>query len=346
MRAIVIRAFGERPTLETVPDPVPAPDGVVLRVGATGLCRSDWHGWMGHDSDVHLPHVPGHELAGEVVAVGPLVRRYRAGDRVTVPVVCGCGSCPECQAGQPQVCEDQFQPGFTAWGSFAELVAIARADLNLVRLPEGMPHATAASLGCRFATAFRALVQQARLTPGEWLAVHGCGGVGLSAVMIGRAMGASVVAVDVDDAKLRRATALGAAAAVNARAVPDVAAAVRDATGGGAHVSIDALGHPTTAFASVEGLRRRGRHVQVGLLLADQAHPPMPMDRLIARELVILGSHGVAAHTYPALLRMVAAGQLDPAQLIGRRIALAEAVDALVAMDRFPGTGITVIDSF
>jgi alcohol dehydrogenase len=346
MRAIVYRAFGERPSLETVPDPAPAPDGAVLQVTATGLCRSDWHGWMGHDADVRLPHVPGHELAGEVVAVGAEVRRYRPGDRVTVPFVCGCGRCPECQAGEPQVCEDQFQPGFTAWGSFAERVAIARADLNLVRLPDGMPPVTAASLGCRFATAFRALVQQARLAGGEWLAVHGCGGVGLSAVMIGRALGATVVAVDVDDEKLRRAVELGASVTVNARQVPDVAAAVRDATGGGAHVSVDALGHPATAFASVEGLRRRGRHVQVGLLLADQRHPPMPMDRVVARELVILGSHGVAAHTYPAMLRMVAAGQLAPERLVGRRIALAEASDALMAMDRFPGTGITVVDRF
>lgn len=346
MRAILFRAFGERPALETVPDPVPAPDGVVVRVGASGLCRSDWHGWMGHDPDIRLPHVPGHELAGEVVAVGRDVRRHRPGDRVTVPFVCGCGSCPECHSGEPQVCEDQFQPGFTAWGSFAELVAIARADLNLVPLPEGMAYATAASLGCRFATSFRALAQQARLAPGEWLAVHGCGGVGLSAVQIGRALGASVVAVDVDEAKLRRATELGAVSAVDARRVPDVAAAVRDATGGGAHVSMDALGHPTTAFASVQCLRRRGRHVQVGLLLAEQRHPPLPMDRVVAHELTIVGSHGMAAHAYPAMLRMVAAGQLSPDLLVGRRIALEEAIDALVSMDRFPWTGMTVIDRF
>jgi alcohol dehydrogenase len=340
MRAIVYRAFGERPALEHVPDPVPAPDGVVLRVAASGLCRSDWHGWMGHDPDIRLPHVPGHELAGEVLAVGREVRRFRPGDRVTVPFVCGCGRCPECQAGEPQVCEDQFQPGFTAWGSFAE------QDPNLVPLPDGMEYATAASLGCRFATAFRALVQQARLSAGEWLAVHGCGGVGLSAVLIGRALGASVVAVDVDDEKLRRAAELGAAVGVNARRTPAVADAVRDATGGGAHVSMDALGHPSTAFASVECLRRRGRHVQVGLLLADQARPPLPMDRVVARELAILGSHGMAAHAYPAMLRMVAAGQLAPERLVGRRIGLEEAADALVEMDRFPGTGITVIERF
>jgi alcohol dehydrogenase len=346
MRAIVYRAFRGRPELEVVPDPVPGPDGAVLRVGASGVCRSDWHGWMGHDPDIRLPHVPGHELAGEVVAVGPEVRRFRPGDRVTVPFVCGCGVCPECQAGHPQVCDDQFQPGFTAWGSFAEQVAIARADGNLVPLPDELDYATAASLGCRFATSFRALAQQAVLAPGEWLAVHGCGGVGLSAVMIGRALGASVAAVDVDDAKLRLAAELGASVLVHGGRTADVAAALRDQTGGGAHVSVDALGHPATCFASVACLRKRGRHVQVGLLLADQRHPPLPMDLVVARELRVLGSHGMAAHAYPGLLRMVAQGQLQPGRLIGRRIALPEAVEALVSMDAFPGTGITVIDRF
>ncbi|HET9596583.1 MAG TPA: alcohol dehydrogenase catalytic domain-containing protein, partial [Anaeromyxobacteraceae bacterium] len=277
MRAVLFEAFQRRPTVETVPDPAPPRDGVVLRVGATGICRSDWHGWMGHDSDVKLPHVPGHELAGEVVAAGPDVRRWRPGARVTLPFVCGCGACPECASGNPQVCDHQFQPGFTHWGSFAEYVAIAHADLNLVALPAALDDVTAASLGCRFATSFRALVQQAELRAGEWLAIHGCGGVGLSALAIARALGASVVAVDVDDDKLRAASALGADVVVHARRVPDVPAAVREATGGGAHVSMDALGHPTTCFDSVRCLRKRGRHVQVGLLLAGDRHPPIPM---------------------------------------------------------------------
>jgi len=346
MRAVIYRAFRERPRLELVPDPAPAVDGVVVRVGASGVCRSDWHGWMGHDPDVRLPHVPGHELAGEVVAAGPAVRRFRPGDRITVPFVCGCGACPECRAGHPQVCDDQFQPGFTAWGSFAELVAIARADLNLVPLPPDLDYPTAASLGCRFATSFRALVEQARLSAGEWLAVHGCGGVGLSAVMIGRALGASVAAVDVDDEKLRRAGELGETALLHARRTVDVAAALRERTEGGAHVSVDALGHPATCFASVACLRKRGRHVQVGLLLAEERHPPLPMDLVVARELRVLGSHGMAAHAYPRLLRMVARGQLEPGRLVGRRIALADAAEALEAMGAFAGTGITVIDRF
>ena len=121
--------------MQNVADPTPTAQGVVIKVEATGLCRSDWHGWMGHDPDIRLPHVPGHELAGTVQAVGSQVTQWRAGDRVTVPFAVGCGHCFECNSGNHQVCEHQFQPGFTAWGSFAEYVAIDFADTNLVRLP-------------------------------------------------------------------------------------------------------------------------------------------------------------------------------------------------------------------
>ncbi|GEJ58522.1 zinc-dependent alcohol dehydrogenase family protein [Anaeromyxobacter diazotrophicus] len=346
MRAVVYEAFQGTPELRTVPDPSPSRDGVVLRVGASGLCRSDWHGWMGHDPDIRLPHVPGHELAGEVVAAGAEVRRWRAGDRVTLPFVCGCGACPECASGNQQVCDHQFQPGFTHWGSFAEYVAIRYADGNLVRLPEEMDDVTAASLGCRFATSFRAVVHQAALRGGEWLAVHGCGGVGLSAILIGRALGASVVAVDVGDDRLRSAAAAGASATVHGLRVPDVARAIQELTGGGAHVSIDALGHPTTCFNSVRSLRKRGRHVQVGLMLAGHRHPPIPMDEVIAKELRLLGSHGMQAHAYPDMLGMIQRGALDPRRLIGRRVALAESIEALQRMDEFAGVGVTVIDRF
>src|SRR5688500_11187028 len=184
MRAILYEAFGEAPRIQNVADPSPAPEGVVIEVMATGLCRSDWHGWMGHDPDISLPHVPGHEFAGVIATVGSQVRDFQVGERVTIPFIAACGRCAECHAGHQQVCERQFQPGFTDWGSFAEFVAIDRADYNLVRLPESMGYATAASLGCRFATSFRAVVDQGRAKGGEWVAVHGAGGVGLSAIMI------------------------------------------------------------------------------------------------------------------------------------------------------------------
>ena len=346
MKAMLYERFGESPEVIDVPDPSPPKAGVVLSITATGLCRSDWHGWKGHDSDINLPHVPGHEFAGVVEAVGPEVKRFKVGDRVTVPFVSGCGHCYECKSGNSQVCEGQFQPGFTHWGSYAELMALDYADHNLVKLPEAIDDATAASLGCRFATSFRAVVDQGRLKGGEWLAVHGCGGVGLSAIMIGKALGANVVAIDISEEKLALARSLGASVTINSTRETDVPVAVRDATGGGVHVSIDALGHPTTCCNSIVNLRRRGRHVQVGLMLADHATPQLPMDRVIAHELEIYGSHGMQAWRYDAMLTMIEAGTLQPQKLIRRHISLTEAVPALMAMDSFAENGITIIDRF
>ncbi|MFF9091738.1 zinc-dependent alcohol dehydrogenase family protein [Streptomyces sp. NPDC014802] len=343
MRAVVFERFGEPAEVRQVPDPAPAEHGVVVRVAATGLCRSDWHGWQGHDPDITLPHVPGHELAGVVEAVGAGVTGWRPGDRVTVPFVCACGRCPACAAGDQQVCERQTQPGFTHWGSFAEYVALDHADVNLVAVPEEMSFATAASLGCRFATAFRAVVQQGRLAAGEWVAVHGCGGVGLSAVMIAAAAGARVVAVDVSPRALELARSFGAAECVDATSVPDTAAAVRELTGGGAHLSLDALGSPVTCAASVHSLRRRGRHVQVGLLPSADGTTPVPLARAIALELELLGSHGMAAHTYPAMLELVRAGTLRPDLLVTSTIPLVDAPAALAAMGTAAGAGVTVI---
>ena len=343
MRAVVFEEHAGPLEVRDVADPALPGDGVVVRVGATGVCRSDWHGWQGHDPDIVLPHVPGHELAGTVEAVGAGVRGWRPGDRVTVPFVCACGRCPRCAAGDHQVCDRQTQPGFTHWGSFAELVALDAADVNLVALPDELSFATAASLGCRFATAFRAVVQQGRVRAGEWVAVHGCGGVGLSAVQVAVACGARVVAVDVSAGALSLATAFGAEVVVDARSA-DVVDAVRTATGGGAALSLDALGSASTCVDSVLCLAPRGRHVQVGLLPPSQGRPLVPMERVVALELEVLGSHGMAAHAYPALLDLVAQGRLRPDLLVTREVSLDEAGEALRDVGRVPG--VTVVTSF
>ncbi|MFE4969828.1 zinc-binding dehydrogenase [Streptomyces sp. NPDC056660] len=344
MRAVVYDHYGSPAEVRDVPDPRPAPHGVVVRVEATGLCRSDWHGWAGHDPDITLPHVPGHELAGVVEEIGAAVTGHRPGDRVTVPFVCACGGCPSCAAGDQQVCERQTQPGFTHWGSFAQYVALDHADVNLVAMPEDMAYTTAASLGCRFATAFRAVVQRGRVAAGEWVSVYGCGGVGLSAVMIAAAAGARVVAVDVSPQALDLARKFGAAHCVDAAAGDDPAATVRELTAGGSHLSLDALGSPPTAAASVNSLRRRGRHVQVGLLPSPDGTTPVPLARALALELELLGSHGMAAHAYPAMLELVRAGTLRPDLLVTSAITLDAAPQALAAMGGAPGAGVTVIE--
>ncbi len=345
MRAVYYEEYLKPPRIANLPDPTPSHTGVVVKVEATGLCRSDWHGWMGHDPDIVLPHVPGHELAGVIVAAGRDVKNWKLGDRVTVPFVSGCGHCDECATGHQHICDNQVQPGFTCWGSFAEFVALEYADLNLVRVPEAMSFVTAAGLGCRFVTSFSAVIDKGRCLPGEWVAVHGCGGVGLSAIMIAASLGANVIAIDLTDEKLAFAKSFGASAVVNGSKVK-VVDAIRDLSGGGVHLSIDALGHSATAMNSVRCLRKRGRHIQVGLMLAEHARAAMPMDLVISKELEIKGSHGMQAHRYPAMFRMISRGLLRPDKLVGREIALDDAPAALMAMDEFVGTGIRVITRF
>ena len=341
MRAAIYSDFAGPILIDELADPEPTVDGVVIEVKASGLCRSDVHGWLGHDPDIELPMVPGHELAGIVYRVGPDVRDWSVGDRVTVPFCCGRGVCEQCLAGNTQICDNYFQPGFTAWGSFARLVAIPAADLNLIGLPDRLDFAEAAILGCRFATAYRAVVERGRLRRGEWLAVHGCGGLGLSAVMIGAATGARVVAVDINEEALTLARLLGAEETINASG-GRVADAVLAATDGGAHVSIDALGSAEVAASAVLGLRKLGRHVQAGLLTEGPA--ALPMDAVISRELEILGSHGMSVHSYDDVFALIEG--VDLSRLITRRLSLDELPAAMEQMFGFGRAGISVVTEF
>jgi alcohol dehydrogenase len=345
MRAVFFEEFGGAVEVRSVADPEPTPGGLVVEVHATGLCRSDWHAWAGHDDGVALPHVPGHELVGVVAAVGADVRRWAVGDRVTTPFVCGCGHCQWCRDGQAQVCPDQTQPGFTHWGSFAEYVALHAADANVVAVPDVVGDAAAAGLGCRFATAYRALTARARVGPGEWVTVIGAGGVGLSAVQVAVACGARVIAVDRTPAALALARHLGAEHTVLADG-GDVApaAAIHDLTGGGSHVAVDAVGSAATCSDAIYSLRRRGRHVQVGLLPGVAGHPAVPMERVIGWELDVLGSHGMAAVDYPGMLELVEAGHLRPQDLVERVVGLTEGAQLLPLIGDASPVGVTLID--
>ncbi|QGY47089.1 alcohol dehydrogenase catalytic domain-containing protein [Maribellus comscasis] len=346
MKAILYEKFRGPVEIHQVRNPEILADSVIVKVEATGLCRSDWHGWMGHDPDILLPHVPGHELAGVITQTGSEIKNWKPGDRVTVPFVSGCGHCPECVSGNYQVCDNQFQPGFTDWGSFAEFVEIKYADINLVRLPDEIDFVTAASLGCRFITSFRAVIDQGKVSAGQWVAVHGCGGVGLSAIMIASAVGANVVAVDIDDSKLELAKKVGAVVLINSRKVENVPEKIKKLTVRGAHVSVDALGSQETCFNSVSCLRKRGKHIQVGLMTGDHKHPKIPMDMVVAHELEIFGSHGMQAFRYTEMFEMIKTGKLKPELLVGKTISLEEASDALVNMDEFENLGVTVINKF
>ena len=338
MRAMYFEQFNGPIEIRDIEVPYPAPKSVLIKVEATGLCRSDWHGYAGHDSDIALPHVPGHELAGTIAQIGNQVKNFKIGDRVTVPFVNGCGNCDWCLSGNAQVCPAQTQPGFTHFGSFAEYVEIKNGDFNLIHLPNEISFEVAAALGCRFATAFRGLTARGGINEGDLVAVIGCGGVGLSAVMIAKAFGAKVIAVDVNEVALENARSAGADFLFNsANAIEEIQNL------GGAHISIDALGHQNTAEIAVKSLRRLGKHIQLGLLLTEDGLTPMAMARVIGWELELIGSHGMAAVDYPQMLKMIIDGKLQPERFIKRTIPLEEATSALANMESAVQDGITII---
>lgn len=347
MRAAIFDAFNAPMVVRDIPEPECPRDGVIVAIEACGVCRSDWHAWNGSDSDVQAPHVGGHEFAGVVVETGSDCMRFKAGDRVTAPFILACGECPDCREGDATVCDHQHVLGFSGFGAFAERLAVPHADFNLVALPETMDFVTAAGMGCRVTTAFRGLVDRAQLLPGEWLAVHGAGGVGLSAIMIASALGARVLAIDVNDEALKMAEVLGAEKTLNVSGLDRVGERVRELTDGGAHVSVDALGITETFHNSLSGLRKLGRHVQIGMPLGRHAAPSVPLLEFVyARQISIMGTRGIAANRFPALFELIRNGEIDPARLITRKIALEQTGEVIAAMNGFSGYGIVVIDRF
>ncbi len=343
MRAAVLREYNADLAIEDVPDPVAEPGGVVLRVMACGVCRSDWHGWCGEHPRVKPGQIGGHEYCGEVVEVGAGAP-WQKGDVVVAPFILACGTCPTCQSGQSHTCPSQRLPGFVEPGAFAEYVAVPFAQ-NLARLPDALSATVAAGLGCRVTTAWHALTGRAALAPGEWLAVHGTGGIGLACLILGRAMGARVVVVDVVPEKLTHAIGLGAEAAVNARD-GDTAARIIEITGGGAHVSVEALGIEATTNASIRCLRALGRHVQVGMPVGHTAQMQIDMNTVYMKNLALFGTRGMPSWRFPSLLTLVESGRVDMAPLIAREIGLSGVSAELRAFNGPTPPGVAVVTDF
>lgn len=353
MRAAVLKEYQEPLAIQDVDAPDLDAEGAIVEMEACGICRSDWHGWQG-DWDwlgIQPPigQILGHEPAGKVVEVGNNVENVTEGDRVTVPFNIGDGSCHQCRTGHGNTCANVRPLGFaeSVPGAFAEQLHVPAADHNAVRLPEGVSSIDMAGLGCRFMTSFHALAHQADLEGGDWVAVHGCGGVGLSAVHIADALGANVIAVDLHDEKLQKATELGAVETINATEADDTPKAVKAVAGGGVDISVDALGIETTCRNSVMNLATRGQHLQVGLSTQDEeGMVALPTDLMVMKEIEFIGSLGMPPTRYEKIFRMVDTGKLDPGAVVSETVTLADVSDKLASMSDFETMGIPVINEF
>ncbi|MFB6353301.1 MAG: zinc-dependent alcohol dehydrogenase family protein [Halobacteriales archaeon] len=352
MRAAVLTAYQEPLEIQDVERPEPDADGVVARVDACGVCRSDWHGWQGNwewfDYKPPLGHILGHEPAGTVIEVGEDVESVDVGDAVAIPFNFACGTCHECRMGYENLCENHLGLGFQegAPGAFAEEVPIPNAEINAVPLPESVSPVEMAGLGCRFMTAFRGMAHQAEVGRGEDVVVYGLGGIGLSAVQIADALGGNVIGVDIMDEKLEMAEELGAVETVNADD-GDPVEAVRSLTDGGADVSLDALGIDETCQNAINSLGTRGRHVQIGLTGREQAgYIDLPTDTIVMNEIEIRGSSGIPPARYGEIFDMVRTGKLDPGAVVTDHIGLDDVNDELEAMTDYATVGIPVVDEF
>jgi alcohol dehydrogenase len=350
MRAAAFTEYGEPLDVREVEKPTPDPDGVVVETEACGICRSDWHGWMNDlPYEFEEGQIMGHEPAGHVVAVGEDVDHVREGDHVAIPFNLSDGTCPMCRKGHANICDNGMSLGFVeeAQGAWAEEVHVPMADHNAVHLPEGVSSVDMAGLGCRFMTAFHGLAHKADVAGGDWVAVHGCGGVGLSAVHIADALGARVVAVDLFDEKLDLATDLGAQATVNASETEDVPGAVQEIADGGADVAVDALGIATTCLNAVQSLGKLGQHVQIGITTSEDADGiPIPTDLIVSNEIEFIGSLGMQPARYDEIFSMIEAGKIDPSGVVSETVALEDTSEKLQAMTDYETVGIPVIDEF
>ena len=355
MDAVVFQGVGEPLELREVDRPDCGPDEAIVETEACGICRSDWHAWQGDWDWIGLVPRPGlifgHEPVGRVVEVGDNVTRFDEGDRVTNPFNLSDGTCPYCRAGKANICESSIPMGFVGFqkGAFAEEYSVRNADQNLIEVPDDVAAEKIAGLGCRFATAFHGVTKRVDVGPGDWVAVHGCGGVGMSAIHTVNALGGNVIAIDIVEEKLDKAKELGASEGINSQNVKDVPQAVKSITDGsrGVEVSVEALGISETIQNSVNSLAPGGQHLQVGMTTSEESgQVELPIDFMVQNEREFYGTYGMPPHEYDEIFRMMRSGKIEPGRIVSETCSLGDVPNVMERLGEYDTMGIPVCSEF
>lgn len=327
MKAAVFHGPGKILAIEEVEVPTIGPGEVLVRTAACGVCATDLHYLHGTPTFKKPPLILGHEVSGRIEKLGPDVADVAEGDTVLVPAVVSCGVCTACKRGRDNICERMMMLGNHADGGFAEFVKVPHK--GLVKLPPELPLVESSIVSDAVSTPFHAVKNRGCVRAGEWVAVFGCGGVGINAVQIAAALGALVIAVDIDSRKLALARQLGAAETVHAQEM-DAVKVIRAVAGGGADAAFEVVGKPQVLEQAFNSVRSGGRLVSVGYSEEDWT---FRVSRAMFREISVLGSLGCPSAEYPSILRLVRAGKIRLDPVISERLPLVQINDALKRLE-------------
>jgi len=342
MKAMVLEQFNAPLKLSEVPDPRMGPRDVIIRVVANGLCATDLKISGGLVPTVPLPHIPGHEAAGEVVEVGAEVPGLQKGDRVTVYPTEGCGFCDYCRKGMENYCVTAPRTGFEISGGFSEYMRVS--GRNAVKISPDVPWEEAAIIPDAIASVYHALTQRARIQPGETVVIVGIGGLGIHAMQMAKIMGARVIAADVVPDKLQGAEQFSPDVIVNSR-VENLPERVKELTNGlGADVVVEGVGGEAVAAVlpdSVASLKLGGRLVILGYNYGI----PLAVDTadLIYGQWSILGTSASNLQDVVEVVKLVEQGQLKP--VVSQTYPLQDVEQALAKLRESPPLGRIVLQS-
>lgn len=340
MKAAVFSGPDRPLVIEEVPVPQIGPAEILVKVASCGVCHTDLH-YLDHGVPTFKapPLILGHEASGTVAAVGEGVTTFKEGDRVLLPAVMTCGSCFFCRTGRENICTNLQMFGNHVDGSFAEYVkAPAREAFPL---PEEIPLIEGAVIADAVSTPYHAVKNRARVRPGEFVLVLGCGGVGINVVQLAVVAGGLVIAADLSEERLTAARRFGAIETIHPPSVEGVWKEVRRITRGvGADVAFEVVGKAETIEEAFGAVRPGGRLCVVGY---SPGAVSLNAARLMFREIEVIGSLGCRPGDYPNLIELVRRGKVEILPLVSHRFPLLEIESAFATLRRGDGLRVVVV---